>query len=279
MSPEIKHAIMRYSIAVVVALIVTVTVFALLSFYFTREDTDDAEPAPVEREIGDARPKPTAGHELPGDCEAIGQMSLADEHPYRYTRHAGDEEIGSLNEILGTIRGEYEQSEYYSGQPGGVQTAIEFDNGWLVGSHFGDSGGEVVVVNRSGMFRVVLTNSDLSHTPVLDMHLTPFGYVIISGRQGTRRHEGRLFVINDSGPQRFAVKSRHDLPAGPDRIWHLSGGSILMAVGDDHYWLNGNGELRKTVCTETRDSPSADGTSDSRKWTCPGEASAAAGIV
>lgn len=101
---------------------------------------------------------------------------------------------------------------------------LAIDDGWLVGVNHGEFGGGLHVVNTSGEVRTI------DAAPVLDMQRTDLGIVVLTGLSHLGTSEGRILGITHDAAGRLGRRHRFELPARPEGMRVLPGGTLLVAT-------------------------------------------------
>lgn len=101
---------------------------------------------------------------------------------------------------------------------------LEIDDGWLVGVNDGEFGGGLFVVSATGDVRT------LDAGQVLDIQRTDLGIVVLTGLAHLRMSAGRILGITRDASGRVIRRHRFGLPARPEGMRALPGGTLLVAT-------------------------------------------------
>lgn len=101
---------------------------------------------------------------------------------------------------------------------------LAIDDGWLVGVNRGELGGGLHVVRADGEVRT------LDDAPVLDIQRTELGVVVLTGLSHLGVSEGRILGITRDANGRLIRRHRLELPARPEGLRVLPGGTLLVAT-------------------------------------------------
>lgn len=101
---------------------------------------------------------------------------------------------------------------------------LAIDDGWLVGVNQGEFGGGLHVVRSDGNVRT------LDSAPVLEIQRTDLGIVVLTGLSHLGTSEGRILGITRDASGRLVRRHRLELPARPEGMRALPGGTLLVAT-------------------------------------------------
>lgn len=107
-------------------------------------------------------------------------------------------------------------------------------NGELLGSDYGEFGGELVFRARDGRITKLL------ETNVVALHEMPGGVVAITGLAHMSSNRGAVLSISRSGPHRLTVDKIVDLPGAPLVSRQRPDGSIEMKIFSGEFSEDGD---------------------------------------
>ena len=121
------------------------------------------------------------------------------------------------------------------------RVGVRLNDGWLLGHDQGEWGGALVY--KSGELEEELVSQN-----VRDIHLMPFGYVVLTGLSHLGHSNGAIYVISGDEPE-FEAEKLFQLPSSPYRSMQLDAQRLLIETREDgFYLLDETAAVRKADC-------------------------------
>ncbi|MBL8298624.1 MAG: transposase [Rhodanobacteraceae bacterium] len=175
-------------------------------------------------------------------CLTSERAAASDEQKFGGSAASPSDALLQFHYPLDARRSSTSEEAEPSTVPHRATLGIRYRDGWLLGDHRGEWGGEVVFVPNKGEPYVVIDSGPI------DFFAMPFGTIALAGYAHMSEDDGYVYLIgNEDG--RVRARRLHGLPGQPRAAYRQKSGALLIRTKQGDVLLSATGELAPVRCT------------------------------